>query len=231
MVILYPLFILPLFNKLTPLEDGELKNHLLQLIQLAHFPIDKIYTMDGSKRSAHSNAFFIGFGKFRHIVLYDTLIQQMSIEEFAAILAHEIGHCKHRHILTNLIIEGILALIGFGFLYYVSLTEWFWDSFGFAMWRISPIPLMLVFSIVTPGITFWIEPFLNYLSRRHEYEADRFSAETLGEAKSLISSLRKLHRENLSNLTPHPLFAAFHYSHPTLADREFALKKLYPDGY
>jgi STE24 endopeptidase len=226
MVIIYPLLILPIFNKLTPLPDGELKDRLIFLGQAVNFPVNKIYTMDGSKRSTHSNAFFIGLGKFRHIVLYDTLIQQMSTEEIAAVVAHEIGHHKCRHIATMLIIESIFTLLGFRILHYLSGTEWFLNSFGFAAWYMnSPVPLILVFLFAIPGVTFWIEPFFKYLSRRHEYAADRFAAVALGGGASLISGLRKLHRENLSNLTPHPIFAAFYYSHPTLLDREAALKK------
>jgi STE24 endopeptidase len=226
MIVIYPLLILPLFNKLTPLGDGELKDRLLELAQLTNFPINKIYTMDGSKRSAHSNAFFTGIGKFRHIVLYDTLIQQMTIEEITATLAHEIGHYKHQHIRTHLIVEGICTLCGFGMLYYLSLTNWFLESFGFyAAYEYSLIPLILIFSIAITGITFWIEPLLNFLSRKHEYEADQFALKILGEPEPLISGLRKLHRENLSNLTPHPLFTAFYYSHPTLLERESALRE------
>ncbi|MDR2807057.1 MAG: M48 family metallopeptidase [Puniceicoccales bacterium] len=226
MIVLYPLFILPLFNKLTPLPEGELKNRLIKLATASHFPINKIYTMDGSKRSAHSNAFFTGLGKFRHIVLHDTLIAQMTVEEIAAVLAHEIGHYKHQHVAVQLMIEGICTFLGFGVLYYLSSADWFLKSFGFDVaYTYSFVPLVLIFSMIIPGITFWIEPLFNYLSRKHEYAADRFAREALGEAESLISGLRKLHRENLSNLTPHPIFTAFHYAHPTLLEREFALKK------
>jgi STE24 endopeptidase len=226
MVVIYPLLILPIFNKLTPLPDGELKDRLIALAQGVNFPVNKIYTMDGSKRSGHSNAFFTGLGKFRHIVLYDTLIQQMSTEEIAAVVAHEIGHHKCKHIATMLIIESIFTLLGFRILHYLSGADWFLSSFGFAAWYMnSPVPLILVFLFAIPGVTFWIEPFFKYLSRRHEYAADRFAAAALGGGAALISGLRKLHRENLSNLTPHPIFAAFYYSHPTLLDRETALKK------
>jgi STE24 endopeptidase len=183
--------------------------------------------MDGSKRSTHSNAFFIGIGKFRHIVLYDTLIQQMSTEEIAAVVAHEIGHYKCKHVQINLLIESIFTLLGFGVLYYLSSAQWFLEGFGFVPWHAidSPVPVVLIFGVIVSGITFWIDPFFYYLSRKHEYESDRFAAETLGEGESLISGLRKLHRENLSNLTPHPIFTMFYYSHPTLLERESALKK------
>ncbi|MDR0740331.1 MAG: M48 family metallopeptidase [Puniceicoccales bacterium] len=230
MVIIYPLLILPLFNKLTPLPDGELKERLMQLAQTTQFPINKIFTMDGSKRSAHSNAFFIGLEKFRHIVLYDTLIEQMTTEEIAAVLAHEIGHYKHQHIRTNLIVEGVYSFLGFGILYYLSSRHWFLESFGFQT-EYTLVPLILIFSIAISGITFWIDPFFNYLSRKHEYQADRFTADTLGQTEPLISSLRKLHKENLSNLAPHLIFSTFHYSHPTLLEREIALQNPTPDDH
>jgi STE24 endopeptidase len=227
MVIIYPLLILPLFNKLTPLPDGELKERLLQLAQTTQFPINKIFTMDGSKRSAHSNAFFVGLEKFRHIVLYDTLIEQMTTEEIAAVLAHEIGHYKHQHIRTNLIVEGVCSFLGFGILYYLSSRSWFLESFGFQT-EYTLVPLILIFSIAISGVTFWISPLFNYLSRKHEYQSDRFAADALGQTEPLISSLRKLHKENLSNLTPHPIFSTFHYSHPTLLERETALRTPVP---
>jgi STE24 endopeptidase len=226
MVIIYPLIILPLFNKLTPLPDGELRERLLLLAQTAQFPINKIFTMDGSKRSAHSNAFFTGLGKFRHIVLYDTLIQQMTTEEIAAVLAHEIGHYKHQHIRMNLIIEGIYSFLGFGVLYYLSSGHWFLENFGFQT-EYTLVPLVLISSIAISGITFWIKPLFNWLSRKHECEADRFAADALCQTEPIISSLRKLHKENLANLAPHPIFSTFYYSHPTLVEREAAI--LHPD--
>jgi STE24 endopeptidase len=229
MIIVYPLLILPWFNKLTPLPDGELKERLLQLAQTTQFPINKIFTMDGSKRSAHSNAFFTGLGKFRHIVLYDTLVEQMTTEEIAAVLAHEIGHYKRQHIRTHLIVEGVCSFLGLAILYYLSSSPWFLKSFGFQT-GYALVPLILIFSIAISGVTFWSNPLFNYLSRRHEYEADHFAVNILGRAEPLVSSLRKLHKENLSNLTPHPIFSAFYYSHPTLLEREAAMLHPPSDG-
>jgi STE24 endopeptidase len=198
----------------------------MRLAENLHFPIAKIYTMDGSRRSAHSNAFFTGIGKFRHIVFYDTLIQCSSTEEITAILAHEIGHYRRHHIRTHLLIEAATTFLGFAFLYYCSTGDWLLKSFGFdATSEHIFVPLVLIFSVAMPGITFWFEPFFNHFSRKHEYEADRFTGEVLGECGSLISGLRKLHKENLANLTPHPIFTAFYYSHPTLLERESALRK------
>jgi STE24 endopeptidase len=222
MIIIYPLLILPLFNKLAPLPDGELRERLLSLAQTTQFPIDKIFTMDGSKRSAHSNAFFTGLGKFRHIVLYDTLIQQMTTEEIAAVLAHEIGHYKHQHIRTNLLIASACSFLGFGILYYLFSYSRFLENFGFQTEHVL-VPLILISSIAVPAIVFWIKPLFNWLSRKHEYEADRFAANALPQTEPLISSLRKLHKENLANLVPHPIFSAFYYAHPTLLERERAI--------
>jgi STE24 endopeptidase len=148
----------------------------------------------------------------------------MTTEEIIAVLAHEIGHYKHRHIRTHLIIEGVCSFLGFAILYYLSRSGWFLECFGFGTFYIL-VPLMLIFSIIISGITFWAEPFFNRISRQHEYEADLFAFEILGKTEPLISSLRKLHKENLSNLTPHPIFSAFYYSHPTLLEREFALRR------
>ena len=197
----------------------------MQLAKTAQFPVDKIFTIDGSKRSSHSNAFFTGIGKFRHIVLYDTLIEQLSEDELAAVLAHEIGHYKRHHIRTSLIIEAALLLIGLIIIYYLSNASWFLSSFGFSTTH-TFVPLVLIFTTAIEGITFWIEPIMNLLSRKHEYEADRFAREIMGTPELLISSLQKLHIKNLSNLSPHPLFSAFYYSHPTLSERINALRNL-----
>lgn len=224
LIVIYPLLILPLFNKLTPLPDGELKERLFELAHKTQFPVDKIYTIDGSKRSAHSNAFFTGIGRFRHVVLYDTLLNQLSTDEIVAVLAHEIGHYKLRHIRRDLVIEGLMSLIGFAILYYLSVAPWFLTSLGFTTSH-TFVPLVLIFSMVIPGITFWLQPLFNGLSRRFEYEADAFARKVLGTPDTLISGLKVLHEQNLSNLLPHPLFCFFYYSHPTLSEREKALKQ------
>ncbi|UPA28684.1 MAG: M48 family metallopeptidase [Verrucomicrobiota bacterium] len=223
MTILYPLIILPIFNKLTPLEDGPLKDRLFQLAQQTQFPINKIFLMDGSRRSLHSNAFFTGIGKFRHIVLYDTLVAQLTVDELAAVLAHEIGHYKKCHIRKSLLLESFCSFLGFAVLYQLAIAPWFLSSFGFETADIF-VPLFVLFPLVAEGITFWFEPIFNRLSRQYEYEADRFAKTAIGSAEPLIASLQKLHQKNLSNLTPHPLFSAFYYSHPTLLEREQALR-------
>ncbi len=221
MMILAPVLILPLFNKLEPLPEGELRDRLLQLGETTGFSAQTILVMDGSKRSGHSNAFFTGFGRFRKIVLFDTLIEQLTIAELEAVLAHEIGHYKKRHIPKQLVWSAVTSLLGFFVL--AQLIEYppFFQAFGFA--AVAPGPGFLVFSLLLGAVTFWTSPLTSSWSRRFEYEADAFAAEAVGTAEPLVGALRKLSEENLSNLTPHPLYSAFFYSHPTLLERESAL--------
>ena len=177
--------------------------------------------MDGSKRSRHSNAFFTGFGGFRKIVLFDTLIQQLAEPELAAVLAHEIGHFKKKHIPKTLVVSALGSLAG---LYLVSLLakqDWFYRGFGFEPGSI--VPALLLFGLLSGVITFWFSPVMHWWSRRYEYQADAFAAAVMSEPGSLIGALRKLNEKNLSNLTPHPLYSGFYYSHPTLLEREQAL--------
>jgi STE24 endopeptidase len=223
-VVLAPVLILPLFNKFTPLPQGSLRERLLALGHKTSFPARNIQVMDGSKRSRHSNAFFTGFGRFRKIVLFDTLVAQLSESELEAVLAHEIGHYKKRHIAKMLVWSALFSLAGFYVLAWLAQQEWFYRGFGFQPGQ-TPAALLL-FSLLAGTITFWLSPLGNYWSRRHEYQADAYAAEITGEVTSLTGALRKLNEKNLSNLTPHPLFSGFYYSHPTLHERETALAKL-----
>ncbi|MGO8931161.1 MAG: M48 family metallopeptidase [Limisphaerales bacterium] len=221
MLVLAPVLILPLFNKFTPLPDGSLRKRLLKLAEQTHFRARSIQVMDGSKRSRHSNAFFTGFGGFRKIVLFDTLIQQLAEPELAAVLAHEIGHFKKKHIPKTLAASALGSLAG---LYLVSLLaqqEWFYRGFGFEPRSI--VPALLLFGLLSGVVTFWFSPVAHWWSRRYEYQADAFAAQVMTEPGSLIGALRKLNEKNLSNLTPHPLYSGFYYSHPTLLEREQAL--------
>ena len=221
MAVLAPVLILPLFNKFTPLPEGSLRERLLALAERTRFRARSIQVMNGSKRSRHSNAFFTGFGRFRKIALFDTLIQQLAEPELEAVLAHEIGHFKKKHIARALALGAAGSLAG---LYAVSLLarqDWFYRAFGFAPG--SPAPALLVFILLSGVVAFWLSPLAHWWSRRHEYQADAFAAQVMGEAKSLIGALRKLNEKNLSNLTPHPLYSGFYYSHPTLLERERAL--------
>ena len=221
MSVLAPVLILPLFNKFTPLPEGGLRERLFELAQRTQFRARSIQLMDGSKRSGHSNAFFTGFGRFRRIVLFDTLVQQLTESELEAVLAHEIGHYKKKHIPKMLAFSAVSLLAGFYLIAVLARQEWFYRAFGFEPGNI--VPALLLFGLLAGTVTFWLSPLLHWWSRRHEYEADAFAARVMSGAQSLIGALRKLNEKNLSNLTPHPLYSGFYYSHPTLLEREQAL--------
>lgn len=222
MLVLYPKLILPLFNKLTPLPEGELRERLLALGERTGFRAKAIEVMDGSKRSGHSNAFFTGFGRFRRIVLFDTLMNQLESTELEAVLAHEIGHYRRGHIPKMLAVSAAMQLGGFALIAWLARSPWFNASFGFPPGELAPS--LLLFGLLSGLLTFWFTPLGNVFSRKHEYEADAFAREAMGGPQSLLGALRKLAQKNLSNLTPHPWFSAFYYSHPTLVERERALQ-------
>ena len=221
LLVLAPVLILPLFNKFTPLPEGTLRERLLKLAERTRFRARSIQVMDGSKRSRHSNAFFTGFGGFRKIVLFDTLIQQLAELELEAVLAHEIGHFKKKHIPKTLLASAVGSLAGFWLISLLAKQDWFYRSFGFEPGSI--VPALLLFGLLSGVVTFWFSPVAHWWSRRYEYQADAFAAEVMNEPRSLIGALRKLNEKNLSNLTPHPLYSGFYYSHPTLLEREQAL--------
>jgi len=223
LAVLAPVLILPLFNKFTPLPEGSLRQRLLDLAARTRFRARSIQVMDGSKRSRHSNAFFTGFGRFRKIVLFDTLIQQLAELELAAVLAHEIGHYKKRHIPKMLAASALGSLAGFCLLGWLAARSWFYDAFGFTPEHIAPA--LLLFALLSGLVTFWFSPLAHWWSRRYEYQADAFASAVMSEPGSLISALRKLNEKNLSNLTPHPWYSGFYYSHPTLLEREAALAR------
>jgi len=224
MVIVYPMFIMPWFNKMEPLEEGELKERLFNLADRTGFKANTILVMDGSKRSGHSNAFFAGFGRFRRIVLFDTLIDQMNHEELEAVLAHEIGHYKKGHIPKMILLSGLLTFGMFALLGWLASGTWFAEAFLFSAEAAAYfVPVLLLFMLLKGLLTFWLSPLGSILSRKHEYEADAFARDSMNSAEPLIQALRKLHKENLSNLTPHPVYSGFYYSHPTLLEREGAL--------
>lgn len=222
MLVLYPKLILPLFNKLTPLPEGEARARLLALSERTGFRARTIEVMDGSKRSAHSNAFFTGFGRFRRIVLFDTLMAQLSQEELEAVLAHEIGHYRRGHIPKRLATLALLQLGGFGVIAWLAQAPWFNPAFGLPAGATAPTFLLV--GLLGGLVTFWFTPVGNRISRKHEYEADAFARDAMGGPAALSGALRKLSQKNLSNLTPHPLYSAVYYSHPTLLERERALQ-------
>jgi STE24 endopeptidase len=226
LVSLYPVVIVPLFNKLTPMPAGSLQEKIESLARRVQFKLAGVFTMDGSKRSSHSNAFFAGMGKFRRIVLFDTLIQSLDEDELVAVLAHEMGHNVKKHTRTGLILQMIFSLAGLFLLSWLVKHSWFYEAFGFK--QASAQAALFVFSTASGAFLFFIEPLFSMLSRRHEYAADRFAAESTGATQPMVRALVKLTRDNLSNLTPHPLYSFFYYSHPTVMERIQALEKIHP---
>ena len=227
LMLLAPAFIMPWFNKFTPLPEGSLRERLFGLARRTGFPTRSIDVMDGSKRSRHSNAFFTGFGRLRKIVLFDTLVAQLTESELEAVLAHEIGHYRKRHIMKLLGVSALGTFGAFAAIAWLARQDWFYRAFGFAPGKgFAPaaiVPAMLLFALLAGAVSFWLTPLLNIWSRRFEYEADAYARGVMSEAQSLIGALRKLNEKNLSNLTPHPLYSGFYYSHPTLLERERAL--------
>ena len=223
MIIVFPTFIAPWFNKFEPLREGELRDRILALAKQIGFETSGIYSMDGSKRSAHSNAYFTGIGKAKRIVLFDTLIEQMTIDQGLAVLAHEMGHYKMRHIRRMLVIQGVFLFIGLYILSRLVNYEPLFTAFGL---QLSNHAALVLFSLLSGPFIFYLGPLVNLLSRKHEYEADRFAATTLRSGKSMEEALINLTVKNLSNLTPHPWYSAYHYSHPTPAERIAAIRQL-----
>lgn len=223
MNLFYTSLILPLFNKLTPLEDGELKDKINAYAQKVSFPLDNIFVIDGSKRSTKANAFFSGLGKKKKIVLYDTLINDHSQEELVAVLAHEVGHFKKKHIVTGL----ILSVFQMGVTFYVMSLLIFNSDLSIALGadELSIHLNFIAFGLLYTPISRLTGFFMNMLSRKNEYEADAYASETY-EARPLIEALKRLSVSSLSNLTPHPLYVKVHYSHPTLLQRLEAMERL-----
>ena len=218
-----PTWIMPLFNKFTPMESGQLKEAILNYANSVNFPIKNVFVMDGSRRSSKSNAFFTGFGRNKRIALFDTLIEKHTVPELVAVLAHEIGHHKKKHILQGMII-GILHA---GVMFF--LLSVFVDSPGlyqaFHMEQQSIYTGLLFFGLLYTSIELLLSIVIQIVSRRNEYEADRFAAETIEEPQSLVDALKKLSASNLSNLTPHPFYVFLNYSHPPLLQRVQAIQQ------
>lgn len=221
MTMFYSNLIVPLFNKQTPLEDGELRDAISKFGEKAGFKIDNIYVIDGSKRSSKANAYFTGLGKKKRIVLYDTLINDLSVDEIVAVLAHEIGHYKLKHTLVSM----ILSIIQSGVIFYIlSLFIGNKDlSMALGAEKYSFELSLIAFGMLFSPISTVIGLIMNVFSRKNEYQADNF-AKTFGFGDSLISSLKKLSLNNLTNLTPHPAYVFAYYSHPTLFQRILAIK-------
>ena len=222
--LLYPVLIAPLFNKFEPLEEGELKNRLGRLAEKLSFRIKGIFKVDGSRRSAHSNAYFTGFGKLKRIVLFDTLIESLYPDEIEAVLAHEIGHEKLRHVIKRIFVSLFMMFLTLFIIDRLLNFDPLFRAFGFS--GSSYYGIFILISLCSSPFTFFFNPLFTSWSRKHEYEADRFAVESVEDKDSLKKALLKLGSENLSNLTPHPLYSFYHYSHPALMERLEAIDRL-----
>ncbi|MBU4185198.1 MAG: M48 family metallopeptidase [Desulfobacteraceae bacterium] len=217
-----PTWIMPLFNKFNPLEDGDLKDAIMSYARSIKFSLENVFVMDGSKRSAKSNAFFTGFGKHKRIVLFDTLINQHTVNELVAVLAHEMGHYKKKHILQRILIGVIQMGIMFFLLSVFVSYQGLFDAFY--MEHKSVYAGLIFFSMLYSPIDFFIGIFIQMLSRKNEYDADNFAVETTKNPLSLVNALKKLSVHNLSNLLPHPFYVFLNYSHPPVLERVKAIK-------
>ena len=217
-----PTVIAPLFNKFSPMEDPELKARVERLLERCGFRVKGLMKMDGSRRSSHGNAYFTGFGNSKRIVFFDTLLQQLDPAEVEAVLAHELGHFKLRHIVKRLLLSSTLSFGFFWVLYFLMEQSWFYSGLGVA----SPSSAMalILFMLALPPFTFLLQPLGALYSRKHEFEADQYAAQN-ASARDLVSALIKLYRDNASTLTPDPLHSAFHDSHPPAAARIAQLQK------
>ena len=215
-LLVYPSFIAPLFNKFKPLEDGALKNRIEGLMTRCGFRLSGLFVMDGSKRSAHGNAYFTGFGAAKRIVFFDTLLDKLDATEVEAVLAHELGHYHHHHLWKRLAVIGTGSLAFFALLGHLASQEWFFSGLG--MHTAGTAPTLVLFALVLPVFSFPLTPLMSMWSRTHEFQADAYAARH-APAQALVSALVKLYRDNASTLTPDPLYSSVYDSHPPAAIR------------
>lgn len=220
MLFLYPTFIAPLFNKFTPLQDDQLRQKIEHLMQRVGFQSKGLFVMDGSKRSAHGNAYFTGFGAAKRVVFFDTLIEKLSPEEIEAVLAHELGHFRLKHVMKRMIVTSVLSLVFLAILGYLKNQSWFYAGLG-----VDSVPAggndavaLILFALTLPIFTFFLSPLMAISSRKHEFEADAFSAQYT-QADDLVHALVKMYQDNASTLTPDPLHSTFYDSHPPASQR------------
>jgi STE24 endopeptidase len=213
---LFPTVIAPLFNKFTPMEEGALKDRIQGLLARCGFNSQGIFIMDGSKRSGHGNAYFTGLGNNKRIVFFDTLVKSLDDEELEAVLAHELGHFKCKHVIKMLAATSVMSLISLAILGWLIGQQWFFNGLGVE--QPSNAAALLLFMLVSPVFTLFMQPISAYFQRKFEFEADDFASGN-AKAEKMISGLVKLYEENASTLTPDPLYSAFHYSHPPAAIR------------
>lgn len=216
---IYPTWIAPLFNKFTPLEDATLKTRIEQLMNKCGFKASGLFVMDGSRRSNHGNAYFTGFGKTKRIVFFDTLLSRLNPGEIEAVLAHELGHFKHRHVIKRIVISFTMSLAFLWILGYLMGQSWFYEGLGVPVAAVPSTAMALtLFFLVMPVFTFLLHPISSIYSRKHEFEADAYAAQN-SSADDLIHALVKLYQDNAATLTPDPLHSAFYDSHPPAAIR------------
>ena len=220
LLLIYPSFIAPIFNKFKPLEDETLKSRVTALMQRCGFAAKGLFVMDGSKRSAHANAYFTGFGASKRVVFYDTLLAKLSAGEVDAVLAHELGHFKHKHIIKRIVSMFAMTLVGFALLGWLASQTWFYTGLGVTPSLQGPNDALalLLFMLAVPMFTFFVSPLFAQLSRQHEFEADAYAIRQTSGA-DLSTALLKLYEDNASTLTPDPLFVKFYYSHPSASER------------
>lgn len=216
MIWAYPAFIAPLFNKFSPLDNASLRTRIEALLSRCGFHSQGVFVVDGSRRSAHGNAYFTGFGKNKRIVFYDTLLESLSEDEVEAVLAHELGHFKRKHINKSLLLSAVTAAGGFAILAWLMRSDWFYASLGVEV--VSTHAALLLFMMIMPVFTYFISPLFSAMSRKHEFEADEF-AHSNSDYKALISALVNMYRDNASTLTPDPLHSMFYDSHPPASIR------------
>jgi STE24 endopeptidase len=219
-LVLYPTVIAPIFNKFKPLEDETLKARVTALMQRCGFAAKGLFVMDGSKRSAHANAYFTGFGAAKRVVFYDTLLTQLNPNEVDAVLAHELGHFKHKHIIKRIVLMFAMSLAGFALLGWLSSQVWFYTGLGVrpSLAGGNDALALLLFLMAVPLFSFFITPLSARFSRKHEFEADAYAVSQT-DGKDLQSALLKLYKDNASTLTPDALFVKFYYSHPPASER------------
>ena len=229
LMIVFPLFIAPLFNKFEPLKDNVLAERVQQLMQRCGFQAKGLFVMDGSRRSAHANAYFTGLGQSKRVVFYDTLLSKLSHGEVEAVLAHELGHFKHKHVLKRMVMMFVISLLGFALLGWLSTQAAFYQGLGVMPNLQAPNDALalLLFMLALPPVMFFVAPVFSHFSRRDEYQADAYAC-AQASGHDLAQALIKLYKDNSSTLTPDPLYVRFHYSHPPATERLAAMRALSP---
>jgi len=225
MLVLYPTVIAPLFNKFQPLPDEALRARVQALMQRCGFSAKGLFVMDGSRRSAHGNAYFTGLGAAKRVVFFDTLLTKLTPAEVEAVLAHELGHFKHRHVMQRMVLMFGASMAGLALLGWASGQAWFYTGLGVQPNLAAPNDALalLLFMLALPPFLFFLSPLAAVYSRRHEFQADAYAC-AQADGSALASALLKLHEDNASTLTPDPLYVRFYYSHPPAGERLAALK-------